>query len=264
MEAIALFFNPVLNAPASLLIAGGLGIFLMGLSKGGFASPLAIMSVPVMTLAMPPLQATAIMLPLLLVMDVVAVKAYWQHKDWRALRIMIPAGIIGVGIGWALASVVTNGMIRLLIGLNAVIYVLIYWFTDIRNRSPRAHRDSEAGFWGALGGFTSFISHAGALPIQMYLLPRKLTPVMMVAISTKFIAVINLVKVIPYFALGQFSPTNLSISLVLFPIGPIAVFIGLWLVKQLSPEKFYKILYFCLFAVGAKLCFDGVSELFWV
>lgn len=63
-------------------------VLLYGVTKGGFGGALAIISVPMMALVMPPTQAAAILLPILVVMDLLVVKAYWGVFDRRALVLL--------------------------------------------------------------------------------------------------------------------------------------------------------------------------------
>ena len=60
-----------------------IGVILFGIAKGGFAGPMAILSIPVMSLSMNPITAAAILLPVLLVMDVVAMYIYWKKWEVR-------------------------------------------------------------------------------------------------------------------------------------------------------------------------------------
>jgi len=52
-------------------------------------------------------------------------------------------------------------------------------------------------FWGTLSGFTSFISHAGAPPYQVYVLPQQLPKTVFAGTATLVFAAINLAKVLP-------------------------------------------------------------------
>ena len=51
--------------------------------------------------------------------------------------------------------------------------------------------------WGTLAGFTSFISHAGAPPFQIYVLPQRLPKLVFAGTSTILFATINAAKIVP-------------------------------------------------------------------
>src|SRR5512139_447334 len=99
-------------------------IILTGISKGGFGSGIGGIAVPMMALVISPAQAAAIMLPILMVMDVVGVLAYRRSWDRTAMRIILPAGLVGIVIGWLTFRYLNDYAIRLLLGVIAIGFVL--------------------------------------------------------------------------------------------------------------------------------------------
>ena len=66
----------------------------------------------------------------------------------------------------------------------------------------------------------------------MYVLARKLPKMTFVGTTAFFFATMNWLKVIPYFALGQFSTKGLGTSLVLLPLAMATNMLGFWLVRR--------------------------------
>ena len=64
-----------------------IGVILFGISKGGFAGPIAILSIPIMAIVMSPIKAAAILLPVLLLMDFVALYIYWKKWDLKNIKL---------------------------------------------------------------------------------------------------------------------------------------------------------------------------------
>jgi len=116
-----------------------------------------------------------------------------------------------------------------------------------------------AALWGALSGFTSFVAHVGGPPFQMYVLPLRLDPKALSGTTAIFFAVTNAVKLVPYFALGQFDAANLAASAVLLPLAPLATMAGAWLVRRMRPEVFYPLTYATVGLIALKLLWDGAS-----
>lgn len=234
-------------------------VALIGLSKGGFGGNLALIGVPLMALVMSPVQAAAIMLPILVVMDMVSLWTWHGRRDGATLRNTLPGATAGIGMGWALASVVTAAMVRLIVGALALLFVL-RWVAQLAGYRPPARRQSPVAgnFWGALSGFTSFVAHAGGPPYQIYALGLGQDPSTYVGTSVIFFAAVNALKLVPYLALGQFDATNLSASLVLLPVAPVATLAGAFLVKRMKPETFFPMVYCLMFAVSLKLVYDGL------
>jgi uncharacterized membrane protein YfcA len=233
-------------------------VVLLGLSKGGF-SGLGTLAIPVFALAISPVKAAAITLPLMVIQDWVSVWAFRRDFDGRNLIIMIPGSLIGVGAGWLLASHVNEDAVRFAVGIISIGFVLFMLARDrvARSKATSAHV-APGVFWGALSGFTSFVSHAGGPPMMVYVLPQKLSPRMFAGTSTMFFAATNLLKVPPYFALGQFSADNLFASATLFPVAIASTFAGVWLVRRVAAERFYNAVLLLTFLIGLKLSYDGL------
>src|SRR3546814_4948679 len=88
-------------------------VLLVGLSKGGLGGALALMGVPILALVVDPLQAAAIFLPILIVMDIVALWAWRHHNDRRTLLLLLPGCMIGIALGWATSAHVRSERTRL-------------------------------------------------------------------------------------------------------------------------------------------------------
>ena len=234
-------------------------VTLLGLAKGGFAG-VGMVATPMMALVIPPLQAAAIFLPILLVQDVISVWAYRRDWDPWNLKVMMPGSVIGIVVAWALAAYLSDTVVRLAIGLIGIAFVLNSWFskTSIEPKTPNA---AAGVFWGGVSGFTSFLSQAGGPPFQVHVLPQRLPKLTLVGTSTIFFSIVNALKIGPYFALGQFSTINFATSLVLLPIAVAANALGIWLVRVTPVETFYKIAYTLVFCVSVMLLWQGVTGL---
>ena len=116
-------------------------------------------------------------------------------------------------------------------------------------------------FWGAIAGFTSFVSHSGAPPYQMYVLPQRLEKMVYAGTSTIVFAIINLLKLPPYWFLGQVNLGSLETALLLSPLAIIGAFAGYRLTLILPEKIFFRIVEVALFLVSLKLVYDGVAGL---
>lgn len=237
-------------------------VLLFGISKGGFGGGLGTASVPLMALVISPVQAAAILLPILCVMDIVAV---WKFRDkwiWPELKVLLPASLIGIGVGALLFEFMSASVIRLIVGVVAVTFTLHAWISRRASRDkPVRHFPRAFGVvGGSVAGFTSFVAHAGGPPISMYLLRRPLDRTDFAATAILFFAVVNYVKLIPYAWLGQFDASNLATSAALVVLAPIGVLIGAWLHARVSDRFFFALVYVLLFAVGIKLIADGLRS----
>jgi uncharacterized membrane protein YfcA len=212
-----------------------------------------------MALVMPPVAAAALLLPVYIISDMVGLWAYRKQYDKRNLLILLPAMIFGVGVGWATASITQEWMVTLLVGVIG----LFYCITVVLKRSDAAPKPADIPrgvFWGTLTGFTSFVSHTGGPPYQMYVLPQKLEKMVFAGTSTIAFAVINLVKVVPYWALGQFNPGNLELAALLSPLAIVGALLGYKLTAIIPEKLFFRFVEVALFVLSVKLIYDALFK----
>jgi uncharacterized membrane protein YfcA len=232
-------------------------VLLTGISKGGFGSALGGIGVPLMALAISPLHAAAILLPVLCFMDLVGFRVYYRKWDSANLRIMIPGAVVGIAIGTLTFGMLSDDAIRILIGGIAVAFTLNGWL-GLGARQQAAGRSAIKGtFWSGVSGLTSFLAHAGGPPAMIYMLPQRLAKTTYVATISVFFMFVNAIKLVPYAWLGQFSAANLGTSLVLAPLVPLGVWLGLWLQNRVNTIWFYRISQACLLATGLQLIYQG-------
>jgi len=232
----------------------------MGISKGGFGSGVGILATPLIALAVPMSQAAAIMLPILCVMDVVGLVAYRGRWMREHLGTLLAGGLAGVGLGALAFGYVHDAMLRVGIGAFALVFVA-YRTLAAGDAAPAPHSAPRALFWSALAGLTSTLIHAGGPPLNVYLLPRRLEKAVFVGTTVVFFAVVNAVKLLPYTWLGLFDSANLKTSAVLAPLEPVGILLGVWMMKRIPQDAFYRICYVILLVVGSKLLWDGFAGL---
>ncbi len=250
----------MITVPTYYILAA-IAVLIVGISKSSFGSGLAVLGVPLMALAVPPAQAAAILLPLLIALDLFNLFHYRSRFDRTNLWMMLPGSMVGILIGALTFRYLSDAHIRIMIGGIAVIFV-IYYFVNKQREKPKTEPNWAAGtFWGTLSGFTSFGVHAGALPASVYLLPQRLDKTIFVGTTVIFFAIINFVKLIPYSLLGQLNHENLLTSLILAPFVPIGFWLGINLHKRVNERIFYILAYSFLLIAGVKLLYEGIMNL---
>ena len=229
---------------------------ILGLAKGGF-SGVGMISVPMMALAIPPLQAAAIVQPILIVQDAISAWVYRRDYDAWNLKVLLIGGTMGVGAAWFLATYLTDSHVRIMVGVIGVTFVLYTWLGRVpaEPRKPRAAADV---FWGAMTGITSTLAQAGAPPFQVFMLPQKLDKMTLVGTTIIFYTALNWMKLAAYSALGQFTIETLLTSALLLPLAIATNFFGIWLVRRVSHETFYRIAYALMFLISLELIRSGV------
>ena len=236
-------------------------VIALGLSKGGFAG-VGQMATPLLALVMPPLEAAAIFLPIMIVQDMNAVWVYRRDWDRRILAIMIPGALIGIAGGGVLAAYISDAAVRVFIGVTTIVFVIYSFTVMMRMPRPASAGSVPAGVvWGALSGFTSTICQAGGPPYQMYVLSQKLPKMLYVGTTAMFFASLNAMKVVPYVALGQFSTKGFGTSLAMLPLALAANQLGFFLVRRISQELFYRLTLILMLVISIELTREGILQL---
>lgn len=235
-------------------------VVLLGMAKGGLGPGIGAIAVPALAFVISPIQAAAILLPILCFMDILAIARYRKSFSTPHLLLLVPAGSVGIALASLLLGKLPPDTLRILIGVTVVWFCLDHWLRkDTGTSSLQGNKSKLMGFfWGALSGFTSTQIHAGGPPISIYLLPQKLDKVVLIATMAVFFACINFLKLIPYTYLGLLNGDNLLTSLVLMPLAPIGVKLGAMFLGKVRQEIIYRILYTAMFVSGIKLLSDGI------
>lgn len=242
------------------LAAAVAAVLLNGISKSGFGGGLGAMGVPLMALFIPPLQAAAILLPLLCLIDLINLWFYRRKWDRSNIRILLPAGMVGIVIGTLTFRYLSDAHVRVIIGVIAIVFAFNYFRKtgQYTKQRPDAVRGT---FWGIVSGFVSFGVHAGAPPVNVFLLPQRLDKSIFVGTMVILFAAFNYAKLVPYALLGQLNLDNIFLSLLLAPLVPIGVWIGLKLHTIIAERSFYLVCYIFLAIMGVKLLYDGFTGL---
>ena len=233
-------------------------VLLLGISKSGFGAGFGSLAVPLMALAVTVPQAAAVLMPVLLLMDLLGIAVFRKDFDKALLKFLVPFALVGTVVGALLFKVLDAKVVAGLVGALTLLFLaqrLIF--------PPKPDGLPPPRWLGALlgitAGFTSFIAHAGGPPISAYVIPLRLSPIKFTATMAFLFFVINLSKWIPYAWLGLLDMRNMSTSLVLLPLVPIGVWIGVRFARRVSPVLFYRLLYGGMFITGCKLLWDGLA-----
>lgn len=232
-------------------------VLLLGVSKSGFGAGFGSLAVPMMALAVSVPQAAAILMPVLLLMDVLGMAAFRKDFDFKLLKFLIPCGLVGIVVGALLFKLLDARLVAGIVGVFTLLFLAQRLLFPPKADSPPPPRWLGA-ILTATSGFTSFIAHAGGPPVNAYMIPMRLSPIRFTATMAFFFFVINLAKWIPYAWLGLLDWRNFATSVVLLPLAPIGVWVGVKLARRISQVLFYRFLYVGMFLTGVKLLFDAV------
>ena len=231
-------------------------VLLLGISKSGFGAGFGSLAVPLMALAVTVPQAAAMLMPVLLLMDMLSLAAFRKHFDRGLLRFLIPFGLLGTVVGTLSFKVLDARLVAGLVGIFTLTFLAQRLLFPPKPDSPNPPRWLGV-LLTTLSGFTSFVAHSGGPPINAYVIPMRLPPLVFAATISVYFTVLNLSKWIPYAWLGLLDVGNMATSLALLPVAPFGVWIGVRLARRIKPQLFYRLVYAGMFLTGTKLVWDG-------
>lgn len=238
-----------------------LGAMLAGISKGGFGGSLGFAGSAILAVVVEPGVALALMLPVLMAIDMAAVRAYWGRWDKPSAGAILTGAVPGLLLGAVLFSVISADSIRVLIGLVAVGFPLFRIALARGWIAPRPTGFDRRKGWiaGAGVGFTSFVAHAGGPPFAVFMLGQGgIDKTRYHATSVIVFWVVNAMKAALYTMLGLFSWQLLGWSAALIPFAMIGTLIGVKAHKLIPERLFFMVAYTALMLTGVKLLWDGV------
>ena len=245
MEINILFFFTVVPA-----------IILFGIAKSGLGGSIALISIPLMTIAMPLTNALGIILPILIFSDFIATYKYRKEYDLETLKLMVPFAAIGIFIGSLTFTFFSEELLKFIIGLMGFLFAGHYFFLK-KNKEAKSDKNFlKGGVCSTIAGFTSFCVHAGGTPTSLYLLPLRMKKEIYVGTRIIFFACLNLFKLPLYINLSMTNFETFKQSLILFPVALLGILIGYKLLKIIEEKLFYNILYTLIFITSTKLLYD--------
>jgi uncharacterized membrane protein YfcA len=251
---VELLADPIFMAVAVI------GVCLLGFSKGGFLG-LGVMALPLMSLFVPPLQAAAIILPTAIAQDFLTLWIY--RREWSAwnIKIMVPSMFAGMIVAWLLAASLSAVHIRLAVGLIAALFVLRHWLASRFERYAPKPSVATGIIFGAIGGVTTMLANAGGPAWQIHLLPQRLEKLPYIGTLSILFAASNVVKIPGLATLGFLTLDNMLIGLTLVPIAIVSNYAGIWMVRRVSTEMFFRIAYVLMFIIAVELIRGAVVDL---
>ena len=231
----------------------------VGISKGGLPL-IGILAVPIMSLVISPVVAAGLLLPIYVVSDIYGLWIYRHEYDKRNIAIIVPAATIGIGIGWATAHITSEDVVKFLVGVIGLAYCLDTILKSRRSLPARPADLPRGIFWGTISGFTSFVSHAGGPPYQMYVLPQRLDKMVYAGTTTIIFAILNALKLPPYWMLGQINVASLEKCLILGPVSLVGAYVGYKATKVMPPKLFFRAVEIALFLVAVLLIRESAPQ----
>jgi uncharacterized membrane protein YfcA len=250
----------VADLPAPFVLAVALaGVFLIAFMKGAFGGGFAIVGIPLLSLAMDPIAAGALLAPLFIVMDVTALR-FWRPSTWSRidLAMLLPALVVGIGLGYFVLRDLDRHAVEIVMGVVTLVFAAL-WFLGGGEIKPRPRSAFKATFAGLSSGVTTMVAHSGGPPLAIYLLPLGMPKALYAGTTSLFFTVGNLLKAGPWLVLATPSHSLWMLMALCVPAVPIGVWAGWRLHERLDQRALYRACYAILVITAAKLLWDGLA-----
>jgi uncharacterized membrane protein YfcA len=227
--------------------------FMIAFMKGAFGGGLAVIGIPLLSLVMPPLEAGALLAPLLVVMDMFALR-YWSVQTWSKpdLAVLVPSMVVGVGGGALMVSVLSAGWVGLAIALTSLAFSLMYFAGGVR-RSMITPSWWMGFLAGSASGCATMIANAGGPPLAMYLLSRNLSKTIYTGTASIVAASGNILKLLPWLLIAQLDVAFLWKIVMAVPFIAFGVFCGFRLNQKLDQHRLFAICHALLILLSIKM-----------
>lgn len=217
-----------------------LSALITGMTKTGI-NGLGLVSIPLMAFAFGARESTGILLPMLIIADVYAVIYYHRSAEWKLIINILPAALLGIGLGIVTGQIISSSQFRILLSGTVLAMVAIMIIRDLgKKREKIPDKWWFAGILGLLGGFATMIGNAAGPVFAVYLLSMRLPKYTFIGTGAWFFFILNLVKV-PFhvFVWKTITMETLQYNLIAFPFILLGGWLGIKLVR-LIPEKVYR------------------------
>jgi len=247
---------------AFALAIAALGVGLIAFMRGAFGGGFAVIGIPLLSLAMDPIATNALLAPLFVVIDVVALR-YWKARHWSRADLLplLPALVVGIVGGYLLMRVLDRGLVAIAIALITLAFAALF-FAGGGQVAVRPRSIPNALLAGASSGVTTMVAHAGGPPLALYLLRRGLPKEVYAGTTSLFFTVGNAIKMGPWLALARPTSELWTLMVLCLPVIPLGVWIGWRLHHRLDQRQLYRICYGLLVLTALKLLWDGVSRIY--
>lgn len=249
--------------PVAFWAAAVCAVLLVGISKAGFGGGVATLATPLLALTTGVAQAAALLLPLFVIADMLALYYYRRDFDKKSINLLMPGALVGILAGALFFRTLSGkeAALRLGIGTLALLFVVFQAATDfifgkISKHTPGA---VEGVTMGALTGFTSTISHSGGAPLAIYLLPQRFPKHVYVGTTTIVFAATNALKLLPYAFLGLLKVSDAGTVLLLTPFCIAGVSLGVYMNRRFNDIWFMRLVYGFLLISGIELVWTGIA-----
>lgn len=236
-------------------VLAGICALMLGFSRTAFNS-VSILAIPLLAAIFGGKTSSAIVLPLLIAGDLMAVKKYNTSTNWSYLLRLLPWSLGGLTIGVFVGNLVNDRQFTMIIGFSVMLcLVMMIWLEQRGKEKPLPNPWWLGALIGLAGGFTTMIGNAAGPVINVYFLAMRLPKFEFIGTSAWYYLLVNLAKVpLQVLVWKAVTPSILAFAGVMIPVILLGALLGIRAVKRI-PEKPFRVVVTVLTGVAVLKLF---------
>jgi uncharacterized membrane protein YfcA len=233
-------------SPALFTLAAG-GAFFVGFAKSGIPG-FGLLFVAIFAAVFDAKASTGLVLPLLIFGDLVAIRNYRAHTQWKVIRALLPWTLAGVVAGWwALGRIESNRTMQVLIGGILISMIALHFLRQWLQAHEAATQAAPPGkvrtavvntSAGLTVGFATMTANAAGPVTTLYFIARRLPKFEFLGTAAWFYCIVNIVKIPFSTQLGLINAESLGLNLALAPFVLMGSVAGMFAVRRINQRTF--------------------------
>ncbi len=217
-----------------------LSAFFIGLSKAGLKG-IDMLNITIMAILLGGKASTGVVLPLLCFADLLAVKYYHRHVEWKHFFKLAPWIVAGVLVGVLAGKQMDEAIFRKVMALIIVATVIIMFYVEIKKSFSVPESKWFVGTMGLVSGFTTMIGNLAGAFANIYFLAMRIPKNNFIGTAACLFLAINFFK-LPFqiFFWKNIDVTTLKTDLVLLPAVVVGFLSGVKMVAFIKDDTYRK------------------------
>ena len=231
-----------------------LGAFSLGISKTGFPG-LALVNILIIAECFGAKASVGIILPLLILCDVIVYPLFRKYSSWSKVWPLLPATLIGLGMGYVLLDAIDDSTARKVIGLIIFVMLALQLFREYKKSFLENLPDSKLFLAGSglSVGVSTMVANAAGPVYSIYALVHKMSKEDFLGVGARFFLLVNVIKVPLLGNLALINLDSLKLNLLLIPGIVAGIFTGRKLIHLVPQRIFEWLLYLFSLIAGLRL-----------
>lgn len=215
--------------------------FIVGLSKAGLKG-IDMMNVTIMAIVFGGKASTGVVLPLLCAADILAVKYYHRHAQWRHFWKLVPWMALGILVGVYTGKDLDETLFRKIMAVIIMLTVAIMLLLELRKNMKIPDNKLFVANMGLISGFTTMLGNLAGAFSSIYFLAMRLPKNDFIGTAAWVFMVMNLFK-LPFqvFYWKNITADTLKTDLLILPALIAGFWAGLKIVAKIHDDRYRKV-----------------------